>query len=95
MEELPKKILIIRDCTFILPEDFNGSTDDAFREFLKYQTEHSKDARYTADTFGLFSTFNMLLHGSGDSRVCGEYALLEYKDGQYQISNNDLDKPND
>lgn len=87
MEELPKKILIIRDCSFILPDDFNGNTDDAFREFLKYQSEHSKEARYTADSFGLFSTFNMLLHSTSEARVCGEYALLEYRDGQYQISN--------
>jgi hypothetical protein len=87
LEELPKKILIIRDCSFILPDDFNGNTDDAFREFLKYQSEHSKEARYTADSFGLFSTFNMLLHSTSEARVCGEYALLEYRDGQYQISN--------
>lgn len=92
MEELPKKILIIRDCSFILPEDFDGNTDDAFREFLKYQSEHSKDAHFTADSFGLFSTFTMLLHGTGNARVCGEYALLEYKDGQYQISQGPGDK---
>ena len=85
MEELPKKILVIRDCTFILPDGFEGNTDDAFREFLKYQKEHSKEAKYAADPFGLFSTFNMLIHNAKDARVCGEYAVMEYKDGQYQI----------
>ena len=82
MEELPKKILTIKDCTFILPDDFNGSVEDAFTEFLKYRESHLNDAQF-ADPQGLFSSFNLLMHAKNDIKVCGEYALYELKDGAY------------
>lgn len=84
MEKLPKKILIIKDCTFILPDEFEGTTEEAFKEFLKYQADHKHPTKFV-DNFGLFSTFNMLLYGSPSARVCGEYAVLEFKDGQYKL----------
>ena len=83
-EELPKKILMIKESIFILPDDFKGSVEDAFTEFLKYRKEHLDEAEYF-DELGLFSSFNLLLHGTGDAKVCGEYALCEYKDGQYKV----------
>ena len=83
MESLPKKILVIRDCTFILPDDFEGTTEDAFAEFLEYQKENSDKASY-GDSFGLFSTFNMLMYLVENARVCGEYAILTLNDeGKY------------
>ena len=82
MEELPKKMLIIKDCTFILPADFSGTVEDAFTEFLNYRANNLDNAKY-CDPNGLFSPFNLLIHGSGNSRACGQYVLYELKDGQY------------
>ena len=94
MEELPKKLLVIRDCTFILPEGFEGSTEEAFAEFLEYQKEHVANARF-GDALGLFSSFNMLVHSKRDARVCGEYAILELSDGKYVVRDrfNSSDQP--
>ena len=89
MESLPKKILVIRDCTFILPDDFEGTTEDAFAAFLKYHKKHASEGKF-GDSFGLFSSFNMLLYGEGNPRVCGEYAMLKLVDGKYVI---DVGKP--
>lgn len=79
--KLPEKILVIKDCTFILPEDFTGSLEDAFEEFLKYREKHLNDAKYV-DPQHFFSTFDLLLRGS-DQRVCGQYTLYKLRDGKY------------
>ena len=82
---LPKKILIIKDCTFILPENFEGSLEDAFNEFLKYRAANLKNAQYVDDG-NLFSTFDVLLHSGVNPRACGQYAIYELVDGKYKIS---------
>ena len=69
-DKIPKKILLIRDCTFILPNDFNGTIEDAFKEFLKYREENIQSATYVSDT-GLFSTFDLILYANYDKRVYG------------------------
>ena len=85
---LPKKILIIKDCTFILPDDFHGSAEEAFEDFLKYRAAHIEDASYYDDS-NLFSTFDILLHSGAKPRVCGQYAIYELVDGKYRPINND------
>lgn len=83
---LPEKILIIKDCTFILPPNFDGTVEDAFDEFLKYREKKLNDAVY-CDEAGLMSTFNILLHSRHDAaRVCGEYAIYELKNGKYRLA---------
>lgn len=84
-EDPPKKILMIKDCTFILPDDFNGSVEDAFELFLKYRDEHLDDAHYINDA-DIFSTFDVLLHSGKDTRVCGQYAIYEFVNGRYKLS---------
>lgn len=82
---LPKKILVIKDCTFILPDDFEGSVDDAFDELLKYRCDNLKNGRYLDDN-SLFSSFDVLLHGDDREKCCGHYALYELIDGtNYEI----------
>ena len=83
-EEIPKKFLLIKECTFILPDDFDGSLEDAFTEFLKYRASHLPEAGYY-DELGLFSTYNLLVHAKGDPKVCGQYMLCELDDGHYKI----------
>ena len=86
---LPKKILVIKDCTFILPDDFEGSVDDAFDELLKYRRDNLKNGRYLDD--------NSLLHGKDREKCCGHYALYELIDGSnYEIrtyTKNENEKP--
>ena len=82
--ELPKQILVIRDCTFILPDDFSGDLNDAFTEFLKYHSENRNKAKYF-DDLNLFSTFEILMQNSPDLKVCGEYKILEHIDGKYVL----------
>ena len=84
---LPKKILMVKDCTFILPDDFDGTVEDAFSEFLKYRADHLNDAKYIDDS-NIFSTFDILLHSGKEPRVCGQYAIYELVDGKYQMVDN-------
>lgn len=79
--KLPDKILVIKDCTFILPPDFNGSLEDAFEEFLKYREKNLNKAK-NVDPQNFFSTFDLLLHGQ-NQRVCGHYTMYELRDGKY------------
>lgn len=83
-QSLPKKILMIKDCTFILPDDFDGSTSEAFTKFLEYHQKHLKDA-IAVDDANIFSTFDILLHSDSASKVCGQYGIYELIDGRYQI----------
>lgn len=84
-DTLPKKLLMIKDCTFILPDDFSGTIEDAFTEFLEYRSKHLKDANYIDDG-NLFSTFDVLLHSGREPKVCGQYAIYELIDGKYRIA---------
>ena len=87
-QTLPKKILLIKDCTFILPDDFEGSYEDAFSKFLEYHKKHLKDA-IAVDDSNIFSTFDILLHSNKSSKVCGQYAVYELVDGKYQVMDPD------
>lgn len=79
--KLPKKILTIKECTFILPDDFDGGIEDAVTEFLRYRQEKLKNAELL-DEHGLLSTFSLLMTRD-NCRACGQYALLELKNGSY------------
>ncbi len=83
----PKKILLIKNCTFILPDDFNGSLEDAFELFIKYRTENISKAKYIIKS-PLFTPFDILLHlDNPNIRTCGDYAIYELIDGKYKIMN--------
>lgn len=83
-KKMPQKVLVIKDCTFILPDGFEGTTEDAFEEFLKYREKHLHEAQFV-DKNGLFSAFSLLLHAHDKHRVCGEYMLYELKNGKYEL----------
>lgn len=84
-DNLPKKILMIKDCTFILPDNFNGSIEEAFNKFLEYRSTHLQNAQFIDDG-NLFSAFDVLLHSGDTPKVCGQYAIYELIDGKYRIS---------
>lgn len=90
INSLPKKILMIKDCTFILPDNFNGSVEDAFKSFLEYRATHISDARFIDDS-NIFSSFDILLHSSNKPKVCGQCGIYELVNGKYQLADNQRD----
>ena len=83
MDTLPKKILRIRDLTFILPEDFEGTVEEAFTLLLEYRIHHRDNARY-GDPNGLLSSLQYLASDSGKGqRVCGDGSLYALEDNRY------------
>lgn len=86
-ENLPKKILMVKDCTFILPDDFNGTLEEAFSNFLEYRAKHLDEAKHVDDS-NIFSTFDVLLHSGSEPRVCGQYGIYELVDGRYKLTDN-------
>ena len=83
-DTLPKKILMIKDCTFILPDNFEGTIEDAFNQFLEYRASNLKNAQFIDDG-NIFSTFDVLLHSGKKPKACGQYAIYELIDGKYKI----------
>lgn len=81
-DELPKHLLVIKDFTFTLPEDFSGSFEDAVMEFLKYRREHValKVTNIGQDA----SSTEIILSDDGKNRACGAYAVCHLgEDGYY------------
>lgn len=84
MVELPKKILRIHELTFILPDDFDGTVENAMDLLLTYRKDHLKDARYS-DPNNVMSTMELLVTSDKDEKVCGDGALYELVDGKYHL----------
>lgn len=76
---LPKKFLHIRELTFILPDDFDGTLQDAMTLFLEYRSAHRKDAKFV-DPNGLISPLQCLLTSNREDRVCGDEAIYQLKE---------------
>lgn len=82
---LPKKILLIKDLTFILPDDFNGSLSDAFNEFIRYRKEYEKNAKLIQSD-NQSNSYETLISSKVNEKVCGQYGLFELTDdGTYKI----------
>lgn len=81
---LPKKILRVKDLTFILPEDFEGDLHDALEEFMKYRDKHKSNAKFVEVEQDKTSV-DLLFINEGDDRVFGEYGLFHLIDGSYKI----------
>lgn len=84
-DTLPKKILRIRDLTFILPEDFDGTVEEAFTLFLEYRSRNRNNAQYS-DPNGLFSSLQYLISDIGaGQRACGDGAVYVLRDNHYVL----------
>lgn len=81
---LPKKLLIIKDLTFILPDDFNGSLSEAFIEFVKYRKHYEDTARLITE-INQENSYEILISTKDKEKVCGQYGLFELtEDGTYK-----------
>lgn len=82
---LPKKIFRVKELTFVLPDDFEGTIDDAFACLLEYRKQPHEPYKLF-DKDGLFSTLEVLVHGEGSPRCCGEYGIYVLgPDGCYKV----------
>ncbi len=79
---LPKKILRIKDLTFILSDEFSGDLSDALKEFIDYKEQFKSNAKYIYPD-ERFTSIEIL--ASTNSKVCGEYGLFELVDGTYKF----------
>lgn len=85
---LPKKILVVKDLTFILPDDFNGSLLEAFNEFSQYRKEYEENAKFI-DPSNPYKSYEILILTKDKERVCGQYGLFELSDdGTYKYIEN-------
>lgn len=80
---LPKKVLKIVDLTFTLPDDFEGTFEDAVMEFLIYRSDHIK--KKIPSEMEQYSSTEILLTQDDDFAVCGSYGLLKLNEnGEYE-----------
>ena len=82
----PKKVLQIYDAAFALPDDFNGTIQDAMKLFLEYHEEVVKTNKQEReiDQSNLFTPIGILTVGEGEIKCCIEARLYELSDnGEY------------
>lgn len=84
MQRPPNKILRIRDAVFILPDNFEGSIDQAFTKFLEYQQSANKAFVNTIDPNDIYTPLGILLQDQHHGKVCLDCSIYEYVDGLYQ-----------
>ncbi len=83
MPEYPKKILRIRDAVFVLPDDFKGTFEDAFRLFLKYHSEHTHNPEYV-DPNAFYTPLGVIAQSNTERLVCCDCSLFELENGTYK-----------
>lgn len=83
-DELPKRVLIIKDCAFILPDDFEGTVEEAFDIFLKYRAKLEKSPVNIGHQ-DLFSAFDVLLHTPSNIKACGQSSVYKLINDSYVL----------
>lgn len=83
--DLPKKFLRIHELTFALPDDFEGTVEDAMDLLLEYRTQHRnhRDNAEYMDPLGIFTTMECLIHASNGGRLCADEAIYELNGDAY------------
>lgn len=82
----PKKVLHINDSAFVLPDDFNGSIQDAMKLFLEYHNESHENNKteLPVDPSGLFTPIGILAVAGENIKCCVEARIYELsEDGSY------------
>lgn len=91
---VPNKMLIVKDLTFILPEDFDGNLSDALLEYVNYRNKHIKKTK-ALDEKNKFNSTEVVLMNNEDVKSCILYGIVEIIDDKYRIiesSSSDIDK---
>ncbi len=88
----PKKVLQIYDAAFALPDDFDGTIQDAMKLFLEYHekvvAENKKEK--IVDKSRLFTPLGIISVGEGDIKCCIEARIYELdENGTYVAVNTD------
>jgi hypothetical protein len=77
-DDLPKKILRIKDFTYILPDNFSGSFEDALKNFLEYNEQKKQSKDSLCDDSADYSSVKTLLSTEDDSKASGAYGIFEF-----------------
>lgn len=76
---LPKNVLYVKDFSFILPDDFEGTLEDAFMLFLEYRKEKYQ-TRNIIDPKNEFNSLEVIFQTPDEKRVCGLYGIFHLSD---------------
>ena len=83
-KKLPKKVLHIKELTFIVPDDFDGNTLDAIQELVNY-SKNNESNKLLVDRYNLYSSLEMLIASKDKTRVCGSYGIFELENNHYTL----------
>ena len=78
----PNKVLIIRDASFILPEDFNGTLHDALELFLQYEVSVNRNDDKKITQENMLTSLGTLLVSDGNFKACAEIGVFTWEDGK-------------
>jgi hypothetical protein len=81
---IPKKLLIIKDLTFILPDDFNGTLTDALSDYINYINKNIHNNN-VVDIDNALCCTEVVLSANTDIRSCIQYGIVEIDNGEYRI----------
>ena len=81
---IPKKILLVKDLTFILPDNFDGNLSDALTEYINYRNTNINSIKVT-DINNMLSSTEVILSSNEDIKSCILYGIVELDNGNYRI----------
>jgi hypothetical protein len=84
-KKLPKKVLRLKDLTFILPDNFDGSLSDAIEEMIKYYNKHKdKKMTYEMDEENEKISINtILLTATEKQKLIGSFGIFSLVGDEY------------
>lgn len=82
--ETSQKMLIVKDLTFILPNNFEGNLSDALNEYIKYRNDNHSNLKLT-DTENKYNSTEMVLMKREEIKSCILYGIVEIRDGMYRV----------
>lgn len=82
--ELPKKLLRVEDLTFVLPDDFEGGLEDAFRLLIDYIHDAMKNSVVTSKNAD--ERLATVLDNDTNRKVSMNYGIFELgEDKMYRL----------
>lgn len=83
--KIPKKLLRIEDLTFVLPDDFEGGIEDAFRCLTDYINTTIADC--IRSNLSEDENFAIVISGNNDRKISLKYGIFEVgEDGEYHLT---------
>lgn len=90
-QKLPKKVLRIKEISFILPDNFDGTLDDAVALLITYHQKHYSEKISIDDSDDRLSVNTILISAKGKQKLCGSYGIFTLENDTY-IRDDDISK---